>query len=150
MKRILIVASLVSIGVLAATGIASANPPEGGPPGQGECDHGNSQQSCKPDPQPSHGQDCDEHGNHGGVNEDHCSPAPTVNPTPTPPVITPTPEVTSTPEVTPTPEVTSTPAITPTPDPTETPRPTPTIVPIPTETPSNPTSEPTLPATDTE
>lgn len=42
------------------------------PPGQGECEHGNSQASCKPDPQPSHGADCDEHGpKDGGVNEDH-------------------------------------------------------------------------------
>jgi hypothetical protein len=42
------------------------------PPGQGECQHGNSQQDCTSDPQPGHGKECDEHGNNGGVNEDHC------------------------------------------------------------------------------
>jgi hypothetical protein len=51
--------------------IASADPPTGGPPGQDECDHGNSDNDeCRPDPGP--GQDCEEHGNSGGVNEDHC------------------------------------------------------------------------------
>lgn len=42
------------------------------PPGQGECQHGNSAQDCTPDPQPGHGKECDEHGNQGGVDEDHC------------------------------------------------------------------------------
>lgn len=37
------------------------------------CDHGNAGKPCKPDPQPDHGKDCEEHGNHGGVNEDHCA-----------------------------------------------------------------------------
>src|SRR4029434_2744463 len=55
--------------------------PAGGPPGQGECEHGNSGQECKPDPQPTHGQDCDEHGPfEGGVNEDHCLPPTTTEP----------------------------------------------------------------------
>lgn len=58
---------------LAFTAVAKATPPTS-PPGQGECQHGNSGQECRPDPQPSHGQDCEEHGpNEGGVNEDHCN-----------------------------------------------------------------------------
>jgi hypothetical protein len=62
------------VGILgfAVSGIAVAgngNPP----PGQGECGHGNSEKPCKDDPQPDRGKDCEEHGNHGGVNEDHCN-----------------------------------------------------------------------------
>ncbi len=50
-----------------------AAPPVGGPPGQGECEHGNSEKPCKDDPQPDKGKDCEEHGpKEGGVNEDHC------------------------------------------------------------------------------
>lgn len=64
-------AIVVAFLALAFTAVAKATPPDG-PPGQGECQHGNSQQECKPDPQPTHGQDCEEHGNQGGVNEDHC------------------------------------------------------------------------------
>lgn len=41
------------------------------------CDHGNSGKPCKADPQPDKGKDCDLHGNHGGVNEDHCAPTTT-------------------------------------------------------------------------
>jgi hypothetical protein len=36
------------------------------------CDHGASSVPCRPDPSPN-GQDCDSHGNHGGINEDHCT-----------------------------------------------------------------------------
>lgn len=36
------------------------------------CDHGHTGKPCKPDPQPDHGKDCEHHGNHGGINEDHC------------------------------------------------------------------------------
>lgn len=35
------------------------------------CDHGATGKECRPDPS-EHGKDCDVHGNHGGVNEDHC------------------------------------------------------------------------------
>lgn len=35
------------------------------------CDHGHTGKICRPDPN-DHGKDCDHHGNHGGVNEDHC------------------------------------------------------------------------------
>lgn len=37
------------------------------------CDHGATGKPCRPDPQPEHGKDCVKHGNHGGINEDHCS-----------------------------------------------------------------------------
>lgn len=121
--RIVSIASAVMLVLLIALGGAGgvgATQPSS-PPGQGDCDHGNSQQSCKPDPQPSNGQDCEEHGpNEGGVNEDHCassepSVAPSVEPSapPTPtPTPTPTVEPTPTPTLasTPTPVVTATPA----------------------------------------
>jgi hypothetical protein len=54
---------------------------------QDGCDHGNTGKACRPDPSP-HGKDCDKHGKHGGINEDHCkagvtpTPTPTVGPTP--------------------------------------------------------------------
>lgn len=41
-----------------------------GSPGD-NCSHGNSGAPCKPDPQPGHGKECDDHGNASG-NEDHC------------------------------------------------------------------------------
>ncbi|CAN5293873.1 hypothetical protein BH18ACT12_BH18ACT12_01200 [soil metagenome] len=66
--------SLTALGLLAASwvGGASAQQPPA-PPGQGPCSHGNTGKECKPDPQPEHGKDCDEHGPYeGGVNEDHC------------------------------------------------------------------------------
>jgi hypothetical protein len=36
------------------------------------CDHGATSVPCRPDPSPN-GKDCDSHGNHGGINEDHCT-----------------------------------------------------------------------------
>ena len=91
MRKLLVgLTILATIGMFAVT--ASADPPAGGPPGQGECEHGNSGQECKPDPQPDHGQDCEEHGpNEGGVNEDHClspTPPPTTVPPSSPPPTT--------------------------------------------------------------
>jgi hypothetical protein len=65
----LLVAGLGVSAALADPGNGNGPP---SPPGQGECQHGNSGQDCKPDPQPGHGKECDEHGNQGGVNEDHC------------------------------------------------------------------------------
>ena len=87
----------VVIGVLgfAVSGVAVAGvsdkPPS--PPGQGECEHGNSAKPCKDDPQPDKGKDCEVHGNNGGVNEDHCTgdettPPETTTPTDTPPTET--------------------------------------------------------------
>ena len=67
---IVVVAAFGVLGMSSA-GLATAND---GPPGQGPCNHGNSGKECKPDPQPDHGKECDEHGpNEGGVNEDHCA-----------------------------------------------------------------------------
>ena len=75
-KQLVIIALAILVGVLGfvVAGVAVAGngqPPS--PPGQGECGHGNSGQPCKPDPQPEKGKDCAEHGNQGGVNEDHCT-----------------------------------------------------------------------------
>jgi hypothetical protein len=80
MKRVQVIAAWAAVmaGLLfAGVGVSAAladpgNGPPSSPPGQGECEHGNSGQECKPDPQPEHGKDCEDHGNLGGVNEDHC------------------------------------------------------------------------------
>jgi hypothetical protein len=75
-KHLLTTIVAIVVGVLgfAVSGIATAGntakPPS--PPGQPDCEHGNSGQACKPDPQPDHGKDCEAHGNSGGMNEDHC------------------------------------------------------------------------------
>ena len=84
MKKFLVILAMVASASLPVIA-ASATPPTE-PPGQGECEHGNSGQECKPDPQPEHGEDCEEHGpNEGGVNEDHClsTVPPTTSPPPT-------------------------------------------------------------------
>ena len=73
MKKLIAIAAMIAafgLGGAAAFAAGTDKPPA--PPGQGECEHGNSQKPCKEDPQPDHGKDCEEHGNHGGVNEDHC------------------------------------------------------------------------------
>lgn len=56
--------------------------------------HGANQESCRPDPQPSHGQECEVHGNNPDGNDDHCaspsesaSSTETAQPTPTPDVL---------------------------------------------------------------
>jgi hypothetical protein len=82
MKRVQVIAARVAVlaGLLVAgVGVSAAladpgngNGPPSSPPGQGECQHGNSGQDCKPDPQPEHGKECESHGNQGGVDEDHC------------------------------------------------------------------------------
>lgn len=55
------------------------------PPGNdgGAC-HGANKETCRPDPQPSHGQDCQPHGANQDANDDHCGPsaAPTLTPVP--------------------------------------------------------------------
>jgi hypothetical protein len=69
--------------------------------GQDECEHGNSGQECKPDPNPN-GEDCEEHGQSEG-NEDHCLPIPTTTtysePPPTTSTTTVPPDPTTTTEV---------------------------------------------------
>jgi outer membrane biosynthesis protein TonB len=88
----------------------------------------------KPDPQPSHGQDCD-NGNPWGGNHDHCgTPEPTVKPCKThKPKPTPEPTPKQTPEPTAQPTPTATPG--PTPEPTPVPTPEPTREPTPEPTP---------------
>lgn len=121
MKKLLMVLAVVATVALPATAVL-ADPPAGGPPGQGECAHGNSGQTCVPDPQPTNGQDCLEHGNNGGVNEDHCFGEETTS---TVTVTTATSTTTTTTTVAPTTEPTTT---TPTDNPTTTTVPT-TIMP---------------------
>ena len=112
----------VMVGVLgfAVSGVAVAGvndkPPS--PPGQDECEHGNSAKPCKEDPQPDKGKDCELHGNNGGVNEDHCkgdetttetTPTTPTTPTDTTPTETTTPTDSTPSETTPndtTPQVT--------------------------------------------
>jgi hypothetical protein len=79
-------AVLVALGGIAA---AIADPGNGhGPPAtvpgspSDDCSHGNSDKPCKPDPQPEHGKDCDDHGVARG-NEDHCGPTTPTETTPT-------------------------------------------------------------------
>ena len=64
-KQLATLALAILVGVLgfAIAGVAAAGngkPPS--PPGQDACDHGNSGQPCKDDPQPDIGKDCVEHG----------------------------------------------------------------------------------------
>lgn len=86
------------------------------------CDHGATSKPCRPDPQPTNGKDCEAHGNHGGINEDHCSPSPTTTTvTPSPTTTGGTPSSTETaPATAPsaTPTATTTPTGTPSPSPT--------------------------------
>jgi hypothetical protein len=58
---------------ISGVAVAAGNEKPPSPPGQGECEHGNSAKPCKEDPQPDKGKDCEAHGNMGGVNEDHCT-----------------------------------------------------------------------------
>jgi hypothetical protein len=86
LTAILAVAALAVLGLagasLAGATASNGQGPPNDPPGQGECQHGNSGQECKPDPQPDRGKDCEEHGpKEGGVNEDHCLGAETTGTT---------------------------------------------------------------------
>lgn len=99
------------------------------PPGNdGENCHGANMETCRPDPQPSHGADCDPHGNNPDGNDDHCTEV--------------TPDVTFAPteEPTSTPMFTSTPTVEPTVMPTSTPTESPSESPSITAAPSEPTS----------
>ena len=71
-KVIMIAAMLVAFATGTAVAFASTSDEQPSPPGQGECDHGNSQKPCEEDPQPDRGKDCEAHGKNGGVNEAHC------------------------------------------------------------------------------
>lgn len=74
MKKLIMLAAMIAVfglGTAAAFAATSDKPPS--PPGQDECEHGNSLKPCRDDPQPEKGKDCEEHGPfEGGVNEDHC------------------------------------------------------------------------------
>jgi hypothetical protein len=91
MKKLLMIAAMIAafgLGTAAAFAASSDKPPS--PPGQDECEHGNTQKPCKEDPQPDRGADCEEHGNHGGVNEDRCKETETTPTETTPTETTPT------------------------------------------------------------
>jgi len=79
MKRTVAILALAAGSVLLLQGVTAASPGIG----QGPCHHGNSNKPCRPDPQPSHGKDCQQHGKNGGGNQDHCITV-SSNPTPTP------------------------------------------------------------------
>jgi hypothetical protein len=68
--------------VLAFVALASSTAAKSPPPGNdGNHCHGANQIVCRPDPQPSHGQDCRPHGKNTDGNDDHCaSTAPSVAP----------------------------------------------------------------------
>jgi hypothetical protein len=77
MKKLFVIAAMIAaFGLGGAAAFAATADKPSSPPGQGQCDHGNGDQNgnageCKDDPS-ENGKDCDEHGNNGGVNEDHC------------------------------------------------------------------------------
>jgi hypothetical protein len=106
------------------------------PPPNADCHHGNSDQPCRPDPQPSHGNDCT---NLSGGNQDHCiaitpSPSPSRSPSPSP---------SASPSASPTPR--TSPSPTPPPFGINTPAPSPTAAPLLTKTSGkDPTTAPNL------
>jgi outer membrane biosynthesis protein TonB len=133
MKRLILTGIAVLALAFASITTAAANTPPGN---DGDPCHGANQETCRPDPQPSDGQDCLPHGNNPDGNDDHCaSPEPTVTPEPS---ASPSPEPTSTP----TPSESSSPSV----EPSVTPSSAPSEKP---STPSVPTSKP-LPPTDTD
>ncbi|HEX5468410.1 MAG TPA: hypothetical protein VFW80_05125 [Gaiellaceae bacterium] len=77
MRKLFVMAALGLLLAAGVTAAAFATPGNNNPgsPG-GTCSHGASDKPCKDDPQPAHGQDCDDHGVAHG-NEDHCAPGDT-------------------------------------------------------------------------
>jgi hypothetical protein len=135
---------------LVMTGITAANYKSfDNPPGQSPCSHGNSGASCRPDPQPSHGKDCDQPNNDG--NEDHCagSPSPTASGRGTP---SPTPNPSHGPTATPSNPASGTPNGTPTTTDRPTNVPNPNVTPKPITEPQSPIQSPppNLPNTSTD
>lgn len=119
MKRIAAISIALGAVFLAASPVLAAQ----GNPHQEEqdgCDHGHTGKDCKPDPQPDHGKDCDVHGNHGGVNEDHCDDNTTTTTTTQPPTTTTTLPPTTTTTQPPTTTTTEPPTTTTTETPTTT------------------------------
>lgn len=74
-KRLLAAAALAaaSLGLAAAPAFPNNTSPH--QEEQDGCDHGATSKDCRPDPS-ENGKDCEPHGNHGGVNEDHCVQVP--------------------------------------------------------------------------
>jgi len=99
---IVIAALALSLGGVAAVAADPGNGKGNGPPATvpgspgDDCSHGNSGKPCRPDPQPTHGKDCDDHGNARG-NEDHCAPTETTPTDTTPTDTTPTTPTDTTP-----------------------------------------------------
>src|SRR4051794_448905 len=90
MKRYLVFFAIIAvalIGYMAATALAHD------PPGRDPCGHGATNKPCRTDPS-TNGKDCDHHGKHGGVNEDHCKGT-TTTPTTTTYPTTSTPHTTT-------------------------------------------------------
>lgn len=68
MKRLVLALTVSAATLLATAPAVASNPHHEEADG---CDHGATGKACRPDPS-SNGKDCEVHGNHGGVNEDHC------------------------------------------------------------------------------
>jgi hypothetical protein len=108
----------VTFGAVLLVTNVSADPPPGN---DGVCEHANSQQPCRPDPQPDHGQDCESHGQNFDGNEDHCLTEPSASPSASPepsvsPSVSPSPDPSTTPEASTTPESSTTPETSTTPE----------------------------------
>ena len=69
-RAILVIASISLLALAGASTIRAGEPPFGN---DGPACHGANQDDCRPDPQPSHGQDCLPHGNNPDGNDDHCA-----------------------------------------------------------------------------
>ena len=131
MRKIIIAVTSVVLALSLASMVQASNP-HGNPPGNdGDLCHGANQQTCRPDPQPSHGAECDPHGNNPDGNDDHCGPtegeSPSLQPTATPTIPHPSVSVKPTPSVTPS----TKPSPTPTASQTATPKDTRTPSPLP-------------------
>lgn len=108
-RRLLTIAALSGLSVLAVSPALATNTDPHHEEADG-CDHGATGKDCRPDPSDA-GKDCEVHGNHGGVNEDHCvttttpsAPSETTTTT-TQPVTTTTPPSTAPPTGSPLPPV---------------------------------------------
>jgi hypothetical protein len=117
MKKLFTIIAAAAIMVGCGTAIAHT------PPGQNDSCHGANLASCRPDPQPSHGHDCDHPNGNPIGNDDHCSPTPSETPSESPseePSTEPSSEPSTEPSAEPTPSTTLPPAVTITPPPTDT------------------------------
>ena len=67
LSALALAAAVVALGLVAGDGR------RGAALGADPCSHGKTGKDCRPDPQPTNGKDCEDHGKRGGVNEDHCA-----------------------------------------------------------------------------